>query len=148
MPDRLDPAQVSAPAHPGRRVARTMLATLTALAPILPTVVDALGVPRTLPVVALLLGAAAGVTRALALPQVEVFLRRHAPWLSAGDVAAEDVVAQVVDRPSDPSSGAAATTVVVAGEAHPEPTGTELPDTVLAAAPARRPRRKPAKRAR
>lgn len=108
------PSALLAPAHPWRRTARTGLAVLLAVLPLLPVIVDSLGLDRTLPVVAGLLTLAAGATRLLALPQVEQLLRRFAPWLSAGDVASSDVLAQVFDGQ------------VVAGDAHPAPTGRVL----------------------
>lgn len=112
------PAQLVAPAHPWRRTARTVLAVVLALLPMLPAIADQLGV-AAVPVVASLLALAAAVTRVLAMPQVEVLLRRFVPWLAAGDVDARHVVTHVVDN-------AAGEPVIVAGEDHVLPTGTAL----------------------
>ena len=73
-----------------RRTLRTMLQTAAGLCVLLPTVVDAVGLPRTLPWVAGVLAVAAGVTRAMALPAAQALLP---PWLrtdtpSAGKDAA------------------------------------------------------------
>lgn len=107
---------MAAPAHPRRRTLRTALAVTVALCAMLPGVADAAGVGATLPWLGGVLAVASGVTRVLALPGVETFLRQWAPWLAASDVAAETVVAQVA-----PDGG------VVAGGAHPLPDGTPLP---------------------
>ncbi|MFG2376097.1 hypothetical protein ACGFY9_32055 [Streptomyces sp. NPDC048504] len=57
-----------------KRTLRTVLQTAVGLCVLLPTVVDAAGVPDTLPWVAAALAAAAGVTRIMALPAVQALL--------------------------------------------------------------------------
>ncbi|CAM5729030.1 hypothetical protein ACTFBT_24050 [Streptomyces microflavus] len=61
-----------------RRTARTVLQTALALAVLLPALVDASGVPATLPRVAGALAVAGAVTRVMALPGVQALLPR---WL-------------------------------------------------------------------
>lgn len=62
--------------HPWRATTRTVLAALVALLPILPTLADELGV-AAIPWVGGMLGVAAAVTRVLAMPVVESWLRDH-----------------------------------------------------------------------
>ena len=57
-----------------KRTLRTVLQTAVGLCILLPTVVDAAGIPRTLPWVAGALATAAGVTRVMALPGVQALL--------------------------------------------------------------------------
>ncbi|MCF6523061.1 hypothetical protein [Streptomyces sp. JJ36] len=59
------------------RTARTVLQTAVALAVVLPAVVEASGVPETLPWVAGALAVAGGLARVMALPQVQAFLPRR-----------------------------------------------------------------------
>ncbi|MFW3472840.1 hypothetical protein ACN24M_16155 [Streptomyces microflavus] len=61
-----------------RRTARTVLQTALALAVLLPALVDASGVPATLPRVAGALAVAGAATRVMALPGVQALLPR---WL-------------------------------------------------------------------
>lgn len=71
--------------HPWRATVRTTVALVVSAATVLPYVVAGLHVDA--PAVSAILGqavaVAAGITRVLALPQVELFLRQWAPWLSA-----------------------------------------------------------------
>lgn len=82
MTDSTVPTQVR---RPWRSTIRTVFQLVVALATLLPFV--AAGVyqdPDTVPAaVAQVLAAAAAITRVMALPQVEAFLRRFAPWLAA-----------------------------------------------------------------
>ncbi|MFE0454041.1 hypothetical protein ACFW2D_22715 [Streptomyces sp. NPDC058914] len=57
-----------------KRTLRTVLQTAVALCVLLPTVVDAAGVPGTLPGVAAALATAGAVTRIMALPGVQSLL--------------------------------------------------------------------------
>ncbi|MER5194693.1 hypothetical protein ACWD3J_33155 [Streptomyces sp. NPDC002755] len=57
-----------------KRTLRTVLQTAVGLCVLLPTVVDAAGIPGTLPWVAAALTAAAGLTRVMALPAVQTLL--------------------------------------------------------------------------
>lgn len=68
--------------HPTRAVIRTVLAATVALLPILPTLVEKLGV-GTVPWVAGILAVAGAITRILAMPDVENWLHEYVPWLSA-----------------------------------------------------------------
>ncbi|MFB6904234.1 MULTISPECIES: hypothetical protein [Streptomyces] len=61
-----------------RRTARTVLQTALALAVLLPALVDASGVPATLPRVAGALAVAGAVTRVMAVPGIQALLPR---WL-------------------------------------------------------------------
>jgi hypothetical protein len=73
------PTQVQ---HPWRATLRTVLAGLIGLLPLLPTLVDTLGV-ATLPWVAGTLTAVGAVTRLLAIPAVQAYIAEYLPWLSA-----------------------------------------------------------------
>lgn len=68
--------------HPWRATARTIAAATVAALPILPVVVDQLGATG-LPWVAGVVAAAGALTRVLAIPAVDDWLRDYAPWLSA-----------------------------------------------------------------
>ena len=113
-------AVAAAPAHPVRRVVRTAFAVVVALAVLIPSVIEAVGIdrahqPRLYAIAAGALFVASAITRVLALPSVELFLRQFVPWLSASDTAAESVAA--VATPAG---------VVVAGPAAPQPDGTPV----------------------
>lgn len=70
--------------RPWRATVRTIFQFVLAAAVLLPFVVEASGLdPEIYPWLAALLGVAAAVTRVMALPQVEAFLARFAPWLAA-----------------------------------------------------------------
>lgn len=57
-----------------KRTLRTVLQTAVGLCVLLPTIIDAAGLPHALPWVAGALGVAAGVTRVMALPAVQSLL--------------------------------------------------------------------------
>lgn len=61
-----------------RRAARTVLQTTVALAATLPAITAASGIPETLPWVAGALAIAGGLSRVMALPQLQRILP---PWL-------------------------------------------------------------------
>ena len=61
---------------------RTVVAATVALLPILPTLVEKLGI-GTVPWVAGILAGAGAITRVLAMPQMEEWLHEYVPWLSA-----------------------------------------------------------------
>lgn len=70
--------------RPWRATARTAFQFLLAAAVLLPFIVEASGLdPQVYPWLGGILAVAAAVTRIMALPQVEAFLRRFAPWLAA-----------------------------------------------------------------
>lgn len=68
--------------HPGRATFRTTIAAVVGLVPLAPFIVAELGV-NSVPWIVTVLGVTAAVTRVLAVPQVNDWLREHAPWLSA-----------------------------------------------------------------
>ena len=79
----MTPTQVR---RPWRATLRTAFAALVALAAMAPVLVDAAGLdPSRLPWLAGVLAVCAAVTRVLALPGVEAWLRRFIPWLAADD---------------------------------------------------------------
>ncbi|GGS87731.1 hypothetical protein GCM10010156_52820 [Planobispora rosea] len=57
-----------------KRSLRTILQTLVAIAIVLPAIVDAAGIPRTLPWAAGALAVAGGLARVMALPGVQAIL--------------------------------------------------------------------------
>lgn len=69
--------------RPWRSTVRTTFQALVALCLMLPFLVEASGVDETLPPVAGALAIAGGISRVMALPQVEAFLRRFLPFLAA-----------------------------------------------------------------
>lgn len=75
--------------RPWTATARTVVQGLLAFLVLLPFIVDASGLdPVTLPWLAGLLAVSAAITRVMALPQVEAFLRRHLPFLAADNKGA------------------------------------------------------------
>ncbi|GHG76378.1 hypothetical protein [Streptomyces griseocarneus] len=72
---------------------RTVLQTAVALAIVLPAIVDAAGVPATLPWVAGALAAAGGLTRVMAVPGVQALLPA---WLRTGRPAPPGSDAELV----------------------------------------------------
>ncbi|MFU8873240.1 hypothetical protein [Micromonospora sp. SL4-19] len=68
--------------YPWRAVARTTFAAVVALLSLLPTIAAAAGVDAV-PLVAQALAVAAAVTRVLAIPGVDDFLRRYLPFLAS-----------------------------------------------------------------
>ena len=76
---KAQPTQVR---RPWRSTVRTVFQALIALAAMWALIVEALGLPDWAWVTTSL-AVAAGITRVMALPAVEVFLRRFVPWLAA-----------------------------------------------------------------
>lgn len=68
-----------------KRTARTILQSAVGIAVVLPAIVDASGIPETLPWVAGALAAAGALTRVMALPAVQTLLPR---WLRTDEPAA------------------------------------------------------------
>lgn len=68
--------------QPWRAVLRTTFAAAIGLMPVLPLIADTLDID-TVPAVACVLGGAAAVTRVLAIPEMEEWLRSWVPWLAA-----------------------------------------------------------------
>lgn len=113
--------RLAAPAHPWKRTARTTVQVTLGLAVAAPLIYEAAtnADPASATGAAGLgLAIAAGVARVMALPAVEVALRAVAPWLSASDVPAGEVVAQV-----DPGSRFGR---IVAGPASASETGSPV----------------------
>ena len=79
------PTQVK---HPWRATARTGIAMLVGIASLLSEVLTELNINGTI-LGGQALTVALGVTRVLALPGVETFLHRYAPWLAAQPKPAE-----------------------------------------------------------
>lgn len=69
--------------HPWRATIRTVFAAVVSLAAIWGLIVEAAGVDATAPVVAATIAVAGAITRILAIPGVESWLKRFFPWLAA-----------------------------------------------------------------
>lgn len=67
---------------PWRATLRTLFAALIALASMWALIVEALGLDQGIPWVAASLAATAAITRVMALPAVNNWLRRFVPWLA------------------------------------------------------------------
>ncbi|MFJ8664535.1 hypothetical protein [Streptomyces sp. NPDC093600] len=72
-----------------RRTARTVLQSAVGIAVVLPAIVDAAGIPATLPWVAAALAVAGGLTRVMAVPGVQNLLPT---WLRSSPGGADDRV--------------------------------------------------------
>ncbi|MGW0945227.1 hypothetical protein ACWD4O_22130 [Streptomyces sp. NPDC002623] len=81
-----------------KRTLRTVLQTAVGLCVLLPTVVDAAGIPETLPWVAGALTAAAGMTRIMVLPAVQTLLPS---WLRTDARPNEDTELLSLARTTD-----------------------------------------------
>ncbi|MEV4630938.1 hypothetical protein AB0J90_32200 [Micromonospora sp. NPDC049523] len=68
--------------HPWRATARTILAALVGALSLVPTVAATAGLD-TVPAVAQLIVVAGVITRVLAVPGVDQWLRRFLPWLAS-----------------------------------------------------------------
>lgn len=68
--------------HPWRATARTVFAAVVGLLSLLPVIATTAGV-EAVPAVAQVLVVTGAVTRVLALPRVDAWLRRFLPWLAA-----------------------------------------------------------------
>lgn len=69
--------------RPWRATVRTVFQALVGLATMLPLLVNATGLDQTAPLIAGALTVSAALTRVMALPAVETWLRRFVPWLAA-----------------------------------------------------------------
>ncbi|MFF4168588.1 hypothetical protein [Streptomyces sp. NPDC001744] len=78
-----------------KRTARTIVQTAVALAVVLPAVVDASGIPATLPWAAGALAVAGALTRVMALPGVQRLLPS---WLRSGEPDAAVLPGAADDR--------------------------------------------------
>ncbi len=68
--------------HPWRATVRTVLAAALGILPLLPIIAGTAGI-AAIPWVAGVLAIAGAVTRVLAVPGVEAWLRKYFSWLSA-----------------------------------------------------------------
>lgn len=67
--------------HPGRATLRTIAAALIGALPLVPIVAHESGLDKAA-WLAVPIAVAAGVTRVLALPAVDDWMRRYVPWLA------------------------------------------------------------------
>ncbi|WFE47629.1 hypothetical protein [Verrucosispora sp. WMMD1129] len=74
--------------HPWRATLRTIFAVAIGLLSLLPTIALAAGVDDV-PLIAQALGVAAAVTRVLAIPGVDAWLREYVPWLASAPIRNE-----------------------------------------------------------
>lgn len=85
--DEAQRGQVKQPAtqntRPWQAVARSAVATAVGLLPIVPIVVDAFDI-EAVPLAVTAVACAAAITRILATPEVESWLRANLPWFAAG----------------------------------------------------------------
>lgn len=82
-----------------RRTLRTVVQTALALAVLLPAIVDASGVPATLPWVAAALAVAGGTSRVMSLPGVQALLPS---WLRTAPDRDDELLALDRDRDGRP----------------------------------------------
>lgn len=75
--------------YPWRTVSRTVFQAIIGLAAVMPLIINASGVDETLPVIVLMLAISGGVTRIMALEEVETWLQTNFPWLAAEPKQAE-----------------------------------------------------------
>ena len=75
----MTPTQVK---HPNRATIRTIVAAIVGIAPILPIVAKELGI-ESIPWVAATLAIIASITRILAHPATEAWLKTYLPWMAA-----------------------------------------------------------------
>lgn len=83
--------------HPWRATVRTTFAAVVALLSLLPTIALAAGVDDV-PLIAQVLVVAAAVTRVLAIPGVDAFLRQYLPFLASAPATADE-------QPPQPPAG-------------------------------------------
>lgn len=76
-----EPTQVS---HPWRATVRTIFAAVVGFAAMWPVIVEALGLDPAWVWVSVSIAVTGGITRIMALPQVNEWMERHVPWLAAG----------------------------------------------------------------
>ena len=69
--------------YPWRTVVRTIFQAVVGFASMWALIVGALGLDETLPWVAASLAVTGGITRVMAIPEVNAWLARWVPWLAA-----------------------------------------------------------------
>ena len=100
MPEHVAPTQVR---FPWRTTIRSGFQFVVGLAPMVPLIVHASGIPEGTVGVGGAIAISAGVTRVMALPQVDLFLQRFVPWLAAAKPAGDGVAYRgPVDQPVPP----------------------------------------------
>lgn len=77
-----DSTETTQARRPWHAVLRTMTAATVGILPLLPTIAEALDV-EAVPLVVSILAVTGAITRVLAIPEVEDWLRSFAPWLAA-----------------------------------------------------------------
>ena len=77
------PAAPTQVRRPWRTVVRSIFQGVVGFAAIVPLLVVAAGIDSTLPLVAAGIAVSGGITRVMALPGVEAWLRAHVPFLAA-----------------------------------------------------------------
>ncbi|WJZ03470.1 hypothetical protein [Corynebacterium freiburgense] len=75
----MTPTQVK---HPNRATIRTLVAAVIGIGPILPIIAKELGI-ESIPWVAATLATIATITRILAHPATEAWMKTYMPWLAA-----------------------------------------------------------------
>ena len=97
--DEAQRGQVKQPAtqntRPWQAVARSTVAAAVGLLPIVPVVVDVLDL-EALPLAVTAMACTAAITRILATPEVETWLRANLPWFAAG--AYDDSIQSIEGR--------------------------------------------------
>lgn len=73
--------------RPWRTTVRSLFQAVVGFAAIVPLLVQAAGIDQTLPLVASGIAVSAAITRIMALPGVEAWLRAHVPFLAANPPA-------------------------------------------------------------
>lgn len=71
--------------HPWKTTVRTLFQMLIGFLVLLPQIIDASGADDTVPWVGASLAISAAVTRIMAIPGVERWLRRWFPWMAADE---------------------------------------------------------------
>ena len=101
MPEHAAPATQTR--YPWRTTVRSGFQFVVGLAPMVPVIVDASGIPEGTAGVAGAIAISAGVTRVMALPAVDAFLQRFIPWLAAAKPVGDGVAYRgPVDQPVPP----------------------------------------------
>lgn len=75
--------------HPWRATARTTIAALWGLIPVLPYIATSARI-ETVPAIASVLAVTAAVTRVASDPRIEAYIETYIPWLAADPLPKED----------------------------------------------------------
>lgn len=82
MGDHVATPEATQTTHPWRATVRTLFAMVVAAAAMWALVLQALGLDPTIEWVGGTLAVATGITRVMALPAVDQFIRKFLPWLA------------------------------------------------------------------